>query len=121
MFGEERGQPRRDLHQPERHRRGEPHRAARRLDRRHGARLGGLPVGQDAVRIAARGAAGLGEGEAARGAVEQARAEPRFETRHRLRDGGLGQSKLQRRARKRSGIGDLREDGPGFEVGKAHD
>ena len=67
-------------------------------------------------------APGLGQGQATRGAVEQALADPGLEPGDSLGDGRLGKAEIFGGAGEGTGFGDFGEDGPGFEIGKVrHD
>jgi len=52
--------------------------------------------------------------------VDERRAQPLFQPRHGLGDGRFGQAQLGRGAGEGTGLGDLREDRPGVEIGQPH-
>jgi len=72
---------------------------------------------QDAGCVLGQRLARLGQGEAARGAVEQRLAEMRFQSGDRLGDGGLGQADRVGGGAEGAVLHYGGEDRPGFEIG----
>lgn len=107
---------RRDMGHPERHRRGEPHPPPRRTVGVERPRLRRLAGREQVGGILAGGPAGLRQGEATRGAVEQACAEPRFQPRHGLRHGRLRQTEIVGGTGEGQAFRDRGEDRPGLEI-----
>src|SRR5690606_33770879 len=103
-------QQRRDLVDADRVRCGEAQPAARAGLQLPDRALGLDQVARDALRMLVVHAAGFGQAELARGAVEQLRAQARFEFLHLAADRGLGKTQRARRADETAVLDHLDED-----------
>ncbi len=86
MLGQEVGQCRRDMRQPESARRADAQGAAQRTAERTRGRLGFLQFGQQGFAAGQVRATRLGQADLARGPLQQAHAQPRFERCDRTAD-----------------------------------
>jgi hypothetical protein len=109
-------QQRRHVLDAEGHGHREPHQPARRGRLRQRLILGGFAIGKQARRALGQSLSGIGEREAARGAVEQPCAEPLLEPADRLGDGRLRQRQFACRRREGAELHDLGEDRERLEI-----
>ena len=93
-----------DLPEAQRYR--DPQRPARRRGETRNRLLGLVQCGEDRFGMRVEGRPFLGQRQAAGGAMEQPRAQPVFEMRHLLADGGRRHPELARSGGKSAGVDD---------------